>query len=160
MNTLAINYQTKIASIEELMVKGIEAWQQAGRIIADLVDQDPEAIEKICEVSPHLSAGILRSLERIGRSELLPELLLKSGPAYAKLRELPISYQRKYMSEPIPLLINTDSGPDTLSVSIENLTPKQAKQVFSRTGVRDLAAQRACPLRYRGKWRCLSARAR
>ena len=125
------------------MIKGMEAWQQAGRIIADIVDKDPSAIDQICASNPHITAGILRSLERIGRSELLPELLLKSGPAYSKLRDLPIAAQRRYMKDPIPVLIQTQNGPDVLNVSIENLTPKQVRQVFAGDCVRNEAAQRA-----------------
>ena len=138
-----IDYDKAISSINDLMVRGMEAWKAAGRIVADLVDQDQDAIDRIIEKSPMLTKGILRSLERIGRSELLPELLLKSGAAYARLREMPYSVQRRYMNEPVPVLIHTANGPDTLNVSLDSLTPRQARQVFGSDGVRDLSAQRA-----------------
>jgi hypothetical protein len=143
MNALATNYSAEIEQITRHITEGIESWHKAGKIVADLLDRDAEAIEKICEACPMVTPGILKSLARIGRSELMPERLVRQGIAYAKLRELPISMQKKYIKEPIPVLIQTANGPDTLNVTIDNLTPKQARQVFSSDGVRDLAAQRA-----------------
>lgn len=143
MTTLAINYRAEIQAINDLIVKGMEAWHEAGRHIARLVDEDPDAIQRLSEAAPMLTPGILRSLERIGRQELLPELLLKHGAGYSRLRELPLSYQRKYIKEPIPVLIQTANGPDTLNVPVENLTPRQVRQVFTSDGIRDLSAQRA-----------------
>lgn len=137
------DYRRAVDAINDLMIKGMEAWKAAGKIVADLVDEDPDAIDRIIEVSPMLTKGILRSLERIGRDELMPELLLRNGLAYAKLRELPIQLQRKYVKEPVPLMIQTANGPDTLNVTVDALSPQQVRQVFSSDGVRSLAEQRA-----------------
>lgn len=146
MTTLTLDrtdYKQAVDAINDLMVKGMEAWKAAGKIVADLVDKDPDAIDRILEVSPMLTKGILRSLERIGRDELLPELLLRNGLVYARLRELPIQLQRRYVKEPVPLMIQTANGPDTLNVTLDALSPLQARQVFSSDGVRSLSEQRA-----------------
>lgn len=140
---LAIDYKAEVLQIGDLIIKGMEAWVKAGQHIARLVDADPSAIEKLAQSSPTISTGILRSLERIGRRELMPELLIKSGAGYAKLRDLPISLQKKHIAEPIPVLIMTATGPDTLNISVDDLTPRQVKQVFSANGVREISAQRA-----------------
>lgn len=136
-----------IESINVLMVRGMEAWKSAGRIVADLVDRDADVIDRIVQLSPMLTKGILRSLERIGRDELVPELLLKNGLAYAKLRELPVQTQRRLLREPIPLLIETKTGVDTLNVTLDALSPQQVRQVFSHDGVRTPAEQRAWMVR-------------
>jgi hypothetical protein len=142
-NELAIDYKTEISQIGDLIIKGMEAWVQAGQHIARLVDSDADAIEKLAKASPTISVGILRSLERIGRKELLPELLIKTGAGFAKLRDLPFSLQKKHLAEPVPVLIMTANGPDTLNVSVGDLTSRQVKQVFAADCVRDIGAQRA-----------------
>jgi hypothetical protein len=137
------DYAKAVGAINDLMIKGMEAWKEAGRIVADLVDRDPCAIDQLIESSPMLTKGILRSLERIGRCELVPELLLKGGAAYAKLRELPYPVQQKYLKEPVQLMIQTSTGVDTLNVALDSLSPAQVRQVFSADGVRSLPEQRA-----------------
>lgn len=143
MNTLTNTRRQDIEEIAALITQGIECWYSAGSKLCRLIDDDPDVIGKICNEVPQLTPGILRQLERIGRKELVPELLLKSGPGWSKLRQMPFPIQKRLMSEPVDLLVLTERGPDTLKVTIDNLTSQQARQVFDDDHVRDASAQRA-----------------
>lgn len=143
MNLLT-NYKSQVKEISQLMLQGIECWQKAGERLCEMIDADPTVIDRIREDAPMLTPTILRQLERIGRKQLVPELLMKSGCGWNRLRLTSYETQKKYLANPVKVLIETPDGPDELSVSIDNLSHSQARQVFADDGtVRDLGAQRA-----------------
>lgn len=143
MSTVAIDYKDMIDEISNLVLKGIECWHQAGARLCELIDNDPDVFDKICCDVPQLTPNILRQLERIGRRQLVPELLLKAGAGWNRLRQMPFDVQKRFMEQPVSVLIETANGPDEIKVAIDDLTPRQAKQVFSDNGPRDLGSQRA-----------------
>lgn len=116
---------------------------EAGKIVCDILDDDPGAIDKIVKGCPSMTPEMVVRFEQIGRKQLHPSLLIFEGHGPDRLARLPFAVQEKYSKEPVPLLVKTDSGWDTLNVDIRNLTKAQSEQVFSREGVRSEAAQRA-----------------
>ena len=143
-NESVSNYNQAVGEISQLVLKGIECWCLAGEKLCGLIDKEPNVIERICEEVPFLSANVLRQLERIGRKQLLPELLFRDAPGFRRLQAMPFSIQKLYSKEPVELLVITDNGPDTLKVAVGDLTAAQAKQVFGETGeVRTIPSQRA-----------------
>lgn len=134
--------KSKIETFVTLFNRGVEAWTEAGKIVVELIDSDPEAIDRICKVSK-VTPEMIRWFEKIGRRQLSPQLLLSDEPGIRKLRNLPIDLQEKHANEPIELLIRTEQGWETLLTDVRNLTPEQARQVFDRAAIRSEAAQRA-----------------
>jgi hypothetical protein len=132
--------QTEIDQIRELLQKGIECWVQIGAIVAKMIDDDPEAIDRICEACPLLTAESVLNFERLGRKTLHPRLLISYGPGVNRLRKLPYHLQERYVTQPVELLL---ANGETLQCDVMNLTTQQAAQVFSSDGLRSLAAQRA-----------------
>lgn len=137
-----ISVQDRIDRAAALIQQGIDAWVEAGKIIAELVDSDPLVLEEMSR-KKGIPLGVLERFEQIGRKQIHPQLLCSDAPGFRKMIKLPYSIQERYLVEPVDLLIKTDTGWETLRVDVKNLTPDQADQVFTRSGIRDAAAQRA-----------------
>lgn len=125
-----------------LIKEGIEAWQKAGLIVVDLIDGQGESCSSLAEKSG-LGPGIIGRFEQLGRKQLMPYLLMVDWKAAKYLVRLPYSEQKRLEHGSVELLIENESGVDTIQVPVRNLEPEQCKQVFCREGVRDLAAQRS-----------------
>lgn len=133
----------EVSRIYELIVKGINAWLEAGELVANAVDDDPDFIDKFCDKHQDISPETMVRFELIGRKKLHPQTLIHDSPGMRRLRRLPFSLQEKYVSNPIPVIVKQEKGYDTLQVDVRNLTPEQALQVFESSGVRSESAQRA-----------------
>lgn len=57
--------------------------------------------------------------------------------------DLPFSLQEKYSADAVDVLVVNNGKLDTLQVPVRSLSSAQAAQVFTRSGVRDIGAQRA-----------------
>lgn len=137
---------TKTATIDQFLSffkEGYDAWVKAGEVLVELIDNDPSAIDTILDRYPDINAGILRQFERLGRKQLHPLLLLESTPGESRLSRLPYSEQVRHIDKPVEIIVETDAGPDTMSVQTKHLTRLQADQVFAKDHVRSLAEQRA-----------------
>jgi hypothetical protein len=132
-----------IAEFTRLVFAGIESWVKAGEIVARNLDADPEWADKVCVQEPSLSLETVLAFDRIGRGKLHPRLLVSNKPGAVRLRNLPLPLQKRYLEEPVPLLVKSDGKVETLGVSLWNLTPSQCRQVFDKDGVRSEGAQRA-----------------
>jgi hypothetical protein len=145
MNTQTeiINLDQEVKSFVAAYQSGMNAWEEAGRIIVRIVDHDPHAVDDIIAQCPALTPTIIGVFERIGRGQLLPSLAMDSSIGASKLRELPLSLQRRYEQEPIPLIINTNNGTEVLLVDAKNMTREQVKQVFGKGRIRSEGEQKA-----------------
>lgn len=123
--------------------EGVEAWKKAGTILVDLVESDPHVYDYITRECPSMTPGILDTFERIGRGQILPTLAMDSSPGVTRLKRLPISAQSRYETEPVPLIVETDDGPDVLLVKVRDMTKSQAAQVFGPGRLRSEGEQRA-----------------
>lgn len=136
--------QSKIKQFVEYIQQGIEEWIKAGEIICEILDENPDAIDTICDQIPGISREIIFRFEQIGRKAILPNLLLSNCPGNKKLLQMSYSQQQQYFHEPLPVLICKDNDKyDTLLISVEKLTPEQCRQVFDSKNIRDISAQRA-----------------
>lgn len=134
---------TEIEQFTSLIQQGIDAWTQAGKLLVEMLAKDPNAKQSIMEYCPDITEEILSRFEAIGRGQLHPKTLLNNSPGMRRLRMLPYSDQQRFLTEPVEVLVQRESGVDTLKVSVKDLTPRQAQQVISPNGVRSLSAQRA-----------------
>jgi hypothetical protein len=124
-----------------LLGQSVDALVEAAGLVVQLVDEHPGFMEEFCEVR-EVNPAMLRRLERVGRGLLVSELMLRHGAGYRTLERMPVDVQRRFLKEPVELLVY---GGDTLRVAIGDLSPAQAAQVFDRKSgvVRSLGAQRA-----------------
>lgn len=127
----------------ELIQRGVDAWIEAGQIVAENIDKDPDWADTVNTAHPEIGVEMIYAFERIGRKQLHPKLMLSDGPGVRKLRRLSYHQQEKFLNEPLPMLINNEGSWESLSVDIHNLTKAQADQVFDGDCVRTLQQQRA-----------------
>ncbi len=131
----------RIAELQQAIYTGVEAWKKAGQLLVEMIENDGLALADIAEKT-ELPLDVLSQLEKIGRNQLLPQLLLAEYPAARKLERLPMSEQSRLMIEPVEVMLLKDGDPDTLLVPIRHLTGAQVRQVFASNHVRTLAEQR------------------
>jgi len=135
--------KTKIGQFIQSFQDGMNSWKEAGLILVELVESDPHVYDYITAQSPAMTSGMLQTLERVGRGQLLPTLAMDSSPGGMKLKNLPLSAQQRYETEPVPLVVETNHGPDILLVQVKNMTTKQARQAFTNGRLRTEGEQRA-----------------
>jgi hypothetical protein len=155
-SVLTYDLKSQIALFVTAYQRGMAAWEEAGKIAVAIIDYDPHAAEDICAACPAMTPSIVHIFERIGRGLLLPSLAMDSTPGARGLRDLPISMQRRYETEPVPLLINGMNGTDVLLVDVKNLTQSQSRQIFAKGRIRSEGEQRAWMVEQESKSRAIT----
>jgi len=145
------NTDTKINQFLELIQQGIDAWQTAGGLLIEMIKDDAKIYDKIIAKDSRLNSSVLGRFEQIGRKVLHPYLLISDSPAANRLASMPYSIQERYLNEPVPLIIETSKGVDTILVDIKNMSHGQTTQAFGRGRVRTAAEQRAWLLDQRAR---------
>lgn len=143
MKQLTNSQKQAAQNVAQLITKGLEAWFEAGQIVAEEVDKDEAFIEVVCDSCPAITPQILWRFYAIGKKQIVPELLLSDSPGCRRLIKLPYDLQKKYLEQPIPVLVRGDRGFDVLNISVRDLTPDQAKQAIDSDCIRSQSAQRA-----------------
>lgn len=137
------NTEKKIEQFAQSFQNGMAAWREAGEILVELVEDDPRVYDAISEKYPTLTSPMLQTLEKIGRGLLLPTLAMDTSLGGTKLKSLPLSVQRRYDCEAIPVIVETEHGIDTLRINAKSLTREQVYQVFDGQKIRSEGEQRA-----------------
>jgi hypothetical protein len=132
----------QIQTFAALIQQGIDAWTEAGKLLVQMIEKDPNSKQEIMDSCPDITDEILARFEAIGRNQLHPKTLLNNSPGMRRLRRLPFSDQSRFIKENVPLLVRTETGTDILQVAVKNLTAQQALQVFATDCVRAPEAQR------------------
>jgi hypothetical protein len=138
-----IEQNSKITELAQAIKDGGDAMQRAGNIMVELVDADPHVYDYIVQQCPSMTPGMLNTLERIGRGQILPALAMDNSPGSRKLKSLPISLQQRFETEPIPLIVMRNDEPDVLLVKREDMTAAQANQAFRNGRLSTEGEQRA-----------------
>jgi len=130
---------------------GIEEWTKAGKLLVDLVDENPNAYDDILEAADgQITRAHLAKFEAIGRGGLEPRLLLNGSVGYAKLQNVPLSEQQKALRDGVKLYEPTSDGNITHRiVRPEDLNPFEASQVFAPGGSIRTPEEQASYLRKR-----------
>ena len=131
--------KSELSRVSELIMQGLECWVEAGKIIADTLDDHPESMNRICEVTG-LDENIIRRFYQIGKQQLHPKILCSTAQGVMRLASCQYHEQEKYLEQPIELLV---ADGETLLVMADNLTREQVQQIFNRDHVRSLPEQKA-----------------
>lgn len=131
-------------TLKSAIQEGIQAWERAGTAVLQLIDHGM-TLEQIAEAANNefVTVNVLAQFERIGRKQVLPQLLVANFPASRYLKRLPMSEQQRLVDGTIELLLERESGTDTLQVHTRHMTKDQCRQAFDKGAVRTLGAQRA-----------------
>jgi hypothetical protein len=135
--------QHKIDKFKALIQKGLKAWTEAGELLVEIVDADPNARAHLV-AETGLKRCHLAQLEAVGRGGMEPRLLLNVSEGYAKLRTCSLSEQRDALENGIKVYESTIDGCDIHRVvRPESLNPFERSQVFGPGGyIRDLEEQK------------------
>lgn len=134
-----------ISQIQTLIAKGIDAWTQAGKLIAKEIDKAENVDEARDELSELLNVEVefIDRFYAIGKGITYAPLLVMNGPGVTALLKCPYALQERHADKPVDVLIRRGDEWDTLKVNVVNLTADQARQVFKNGEIRSTAAQRA-----------------
>jgi hypothetical protein len=131
----------KLAEIKNALTAGCLEFVRAGELIVEALEEGGLSLAGISDAID-IPIDVLSQLEKIGRHQLSPQLLLAEYPAARKLERLPMSEQERVMIEPIEVLVLRDGQTDTLLVNVQHMTPAQTRQVFAANHIRGLSEQR------------------
>lgn len=132
---------TNCNELKSLVAQGIESLKLAGAKLVQMLSSG-EHLPDIAEQSG-IPADVLAQLERIGRNQLNPALLLADYPAVVAIQRLSVSEQDRLLSVPVEVMVIKDGKADTLMIAAKNMTREQVTQVFAKGHVRELPEQRA-----------------
>lgn len=127
--------------LKSLFLQGIESLKKAGDKLVEMLEAGAD-LPSIAD-NTGLPADVLAQLERIGRNQLNPSLLLANYPAAVALQRLSVSEQNRLLANPVEVLLLKNGVADTLLVEAKNMTREQVTQVFAKGHVRALPEQRA-----------------
>ena len=125
--------------------RGIDAWYEAGALLVAQLEKNPRIKDHLLRAMPQLDMESLNRLEECGRKQIIPELVVSTAPAAARLRKCPLSDQQRYIAEPMEVYVEREGKPDKALRSIFEMPPREAMQVFAGDRIRTLGEQRAWP---------------
>ena len=132
---------TNYTEIKNLLQQGIECWEKAGEMLIKNLDAGA-SLNTVSEATG-IALNILEQLERIGRKQVIPRLLISDYPAARAMEKLPYSEQERLQRDTVPLIVSADGKIDVLMVKPDDMTPNQVKQAFCKGHIRTAAEQRA-----------------
>ena len=138
-----IKKQDTIEGVVSLLRSGLDSTIEACSALARLVRQDPENLARLKEAAPNVPPAFIAKMLRVGEKTMHPGLLLNSYAANAQLARLPLSIQERVIKTGSAEVVTDPDSGDFDRVSLVDLTPAQAKQVFADDGPRDKMDQRA-----------------
>ncbi len=134
--------ENQIHEFSKLVYAGRDAWLKAGKLLVQLSDNDPLTMTKIQKLYPTMSMDTLHMFDRIGRGQIHVALLGDASPGVKKLLELPYPLQEHFHEASIPVVTRVGDALRTVPKKVQELTFREASQVFSPKGLRSEAEQR------------------
>jgi hypothetical protein len=135
-----MNSLVKIPSAQEIAERirniGTDLLGIAHDLVAAL-DAHPERFTELVEAG--VNRELISRLEKLGRNQIHPALVFNTSTGGQRLLALPLSLQTDALAKGVEVL---EADGTTRHISVNELTPAQARQVFNRGSLRTLAEQR------------------
>lgn len=135
----------KINEIVNLLTGGMESIVKAGEIWVSILDENPDKstdlYNEIPKKYPLLSVDKLITLERLGRRDLMPELVFDESPASKSIRLLPYSQQQQCLSGPIDVAVHRAGKIVKEKRNVKDLSRREVSIAIGPKGVRPLDEQ-------------------
>ena len=146
MNTLIAGDDDKgwLKDFVELLLRGKQCIEDAAKLLVGKLDEGLDAYALI-EALPDKPASMrfVRNLEKLGRGQMDPRLLMDDSPVLRLAQHLPYSQQKKLLEEKVDLVVETPEGTDVLKVDLHALDMKHARQVIARDHIATQGEQKA-----------------
>lgn len=124
-----------IAEIIKSFTGGIEALHAAGVKLCQCLEEDPLFMDYFHKSHPEFSWELLAMLERIGRGELHPKLLLDGSPGGKRAALLPYSTQVKLLDKGVEVARKRGKEIDIEVKPLAALTFAESQIVFEASHV-------------------------
>lgn len=124
------------AAFQRALVDSVDAVRRAAEILGFMEDAGDDL--------SGISSNTVRLMRRIRDQKMLPEVFVQiGGRLRARVAQLPIRTQREILEgHPVPLVVKSATGMETMSVDARKLQPAQIMQVFGEGFIRDESEQR------------------
>lgn len=141
-NVIATTAPDKIENFISLVSAGVESWKKAGAILVELVENNPNVYAEIIKKSSGISLDTLMVFERIGRNEILPELMMSNSLASKKLLSMPIEVQRACIQSGVEVVeVASDGGHSVKRKPLSDLTRSDLDLAFTDKAIRKVDEQ-------------------
>jgi hypothetical protein len=130
----------RIEQLRILVTDLIAGAKKAADLLIQILDDGVYKLADIRKLTG-LDLDILRQLERVGRKQIIAELLLSTCEATEELMKLPYSEQKRLYNGTVDVLERKE-GKVSKRVKVRDLTREQVLMVFDNGSVRDLVGQR------------------
>jgi hypothetical protein len=132
---------SRIEEFCQLIKSGIDSWKRAGKILCQLLEDDPAIFGKIVDGRPYLTRETLESFARIGRRELYPYLVVDGSPGARRLARLPYRDQERIYESRVAVVVRQKGITEQKFKRVFELTAPEASRVFNCTGLRTVQEQ-------------------
>ncbi len=134
---------TKLDTALELRDAYIDAGSRmliwAQRLVA-AIDCNPKIIDELIDLG--IDHVVIRRCEKLGRGQIHLKLLYATSAGARRLLNAPLSEQTAAIERGIEVLDEDETS--TRHIFVDDMTPEQVRQVFSRNGIiRSITAQRS-----------------
>jgi hypothetical protein len=137
--------QKQIEAFQNALQSARDGLRDAGRILCEILDAEPNAFEMILASVPGITLNSLETLERIGRGRLEPRLITDPSPAAERAirKAIPIDQQKRLLEMPQEVVARDNGGFRVKQKRIDEMTYKDAHILIGDDGIRDVDAQKA-----------------
>lgn len=161
---ITIKNERGIETFLLLIKQGIHSWHVAGELLDELHAKNPGIFPEIIKREPLMTVDMLETIERIGRKQLHPHLLLNSQLPIKRLIGFPYDEQFRLCCEPIDVVVSVRDGkPQVEKRMVKDCSRVELSSVLDINRVRTVEEQ--VKLRAKSKnegneaWRALSDKA-
>lgn len=137
--TTALTTNESINIFKEIFNDGMRRIQEACVVFVCAIDIDNKAYSKFRQAFKNIPVGAWSNFEKVGRKQMLPELLSDESPMGKKLKALPISLQKEAYGKPVKLLTNNG---EVIDAEFHEIKIAQANQVMAKDHIRSIKEQK------------------
>jgi len=125
-----------------MLREGIKCWQAAGGLLVEMRKDDPGVYRKIIQREPLLTVDMLETIERIGRKQLHPQLLISPAMPVRRLMGYPYDEQARLCSQPIDVVVRVANGKPVVSKkTVREMSRLELKRALGERSVRSVEEQ-------------------
>ncbi len=135
----------KINSFVGKIKLGISFFEDAGRELVEMLDQDPRIFDEIIAISnePWVTVEVLQTFESIGRKQLAVEAMFLPKHVLNRLIALPVGQQLEIATKPIQIVTGNRNGHARVTdMRARDLSGPQARLAIGPAGIRPVAEQK------------------
>jgi hypothetical protein len=132
----------KIARFADFINAGVNSWINAGKLLVEMKEADPNIFEKITAKHPGISWDILRAFENIGLKRVYPYLMLDGCAGSKKLLTFPYEKQVQLYQARLDVVTGLKDGkPVVEQKRLQELNSFEVDRIFMGERVKTVQEQ-------------------